>query len=188
MDPRQRESDPIDEFLGQGTGSETNDRLRLNVFQKTSRVLRRRRWLRRTGLATGLGACYAAGILTMWLASSPFSPGRAGSVSDRRSAEGEQPAGNHLDDPLPPPQQPESALAMEWHALDSTEPRPDLFRQAGDQYMAADDLESAMRCYRGALDSASPEELEISANDNWLLIELKKAKQKEKRYAKVTHQ
>jgi hypothetical protein len=74
---------------------------------------------------------------------------------------------------------------MEWRALDSTEPRPDLFRQAGDQYLADDDLESAMRCYRGALENASEEDLQISPNDNWLFIELKKAKQKEKQYAKL---
>jgi hypothetical protein len=84
-------------------------------------------------------------------------------------------------------QQPVSALDMEWQALDSAQPRPDLFRQAGDRYLAADDLESAMRCYRGALESASTEDLEISANDNWLLIELKQAK-KEKQYAKVSHE
>jgi hypothetical protein len=84
-------------------------------------------------------------------------------------------------------QQPVSALDMEWQALDSAQPRPDLFRQAGDQYVAADDLESAMRCYRGALEGASTEDLEISANDNWLLIELKQAK-KEKQYAKVSHE
>jgi HSP20 family molecular chaperone IbpA len=45
-----------------------------------------------------------------------------------------------------------------------------------------------MRCYRGALEGASTEDLEISANDNWLLIELKQAKQKEKKYAKVSHE
>jgi HSP20 family molecular chaperone IbpA len=43
-----------------------------------------------------------------------------------------------------------------------------------------------MRCYRGALENASEEDLQISAEDNWLLIELKKAKQKEKQYAKLT--
>src|SRR2546425_9794255 len=83
--------DAIDKFLDQGTGSDAGDDLRRSVLQRTTRLLRRRRWLRRTGIAAGLCGCYAAGILTMWLASTPPSPGRAGSVSDR-GARGEEAA------------------------------------------------------------------------------------------------
>ncbi len=174
MDPHLPEMDPIDAFLNQPTRSEATDCLQLSVFQRTARVLRHRRWLRRTGLTAGLASCYAAGILTMWLAFPSTPPKEAVIVQvPKESAPAPKPSAP------PDSPQPESALAMEWHALDSTEPRPDLFRQAGDQYMSADDLESAMRCYRGALESASPEDLQISPNDNWLLIELKKAKQKE---------
>jgi hypothetical protein len=194
MNSHQSDKDPIDEFLDYPL-AEANDRLQLSVFAKTTRVLKRRRWLRRTGLVTGLGACYAAGILTVWLVTSPLTPWRAGSVSDRseRAASAsersdQKVAATRPSDSLPSPL-PESALAMEWQALDSSEKRPELFRQAGDRYLEeTNDVASAMRCYRGALEDASEEDLQISPDDNWLLIELKKDKQKEKRYAKNTHQ
>lgn len=82
-------------------------------------------------------------------------------------------------------EQPETALAMEWQALDSEERRPDLFRKAGDEYLQANDVKSAVRCYKGALDGASDDELKVTVNDNWLLMSLKEAKLEEKRYAKL---
>src|SRR4029077_16110424 len=89
----------------------------------------------------------------------------------------------------PTPAQPaETALAMEWEAWDSTEKPPCLFRLAGDKFFQDNDLESATRCYRGALKGVSDQDLKISLNDNWLLMSLKQAKQEEKRYAKLTRQ
>src|SRR5438132_6893096 len=65
MNIDQPEMDPIEAFLGQGSGEKTNEKLRQLIQQKTLGVLRRRRSLRRGGWLAGLAACYLAGILTM---------------------------------------------------------------------------------------------------------------------------
>src|SRR5258707_8960100 len=67
MNLDQPEMDPIEAFLGQGSGEKTNEKLRQLIQQKTLGVLRRRRWRRRGGWLAGLAACYLAGILTMWM-------------------------------------------------------------------------------------------------------------------------
>ena len=180
------EMDPIEGLLCHDSSGEINDSLRHVIQEKTLGVLRRRRWLRRGGWLAGLAACYAAGILTMWM--------RPASEVNRTVAIAPNPnARPQVNDapPAPEPQNPandqptESALALEWKALDSTKKRPDLFRLAGDMYLQDNDLESATRCYRGALEDASDQDLKISVADNWLLMSLKQAKQEEKRYAKL---
>src|SRR5438445_9681001 len=60
--------DPTDEFLAADFGAEAPAALRKSLLEQTTSLLRRRRRLRRIALATALAACYAAGILTMWLA------------------------------------------------------------------------------------------------------------------------
>jgi hypothetical protein len=147
--------------------------------------LRCRRWRRRVGLAAALAACYGAGLLTMkWMSAPPVSglaevakqaPEPAPQVALRPSAPAEHPA----REPVPSP------LALEWQALDSKEKRPELFRAAGDRYLEeAGDVQSAMRCYKNYLDVSSNEEAAVSANDNWLLMALKEAKQRENRDAR----
>src|SRR5260370_5279166 len=71
MNIDQPEMDPLEAFLGQGSGEKTNEKLRLAIQQKTLGVLRRRRWLRRGSWLAGLAACYAAGILTMQIWPAP---------------------------------------------------------------------------------------------------------------------
>ena len=186
MNHDQADMHPIEAFLGQGAGEKTNEKLRQAIQQKTLGVLRRRRWLRRGGWLTGLAACYAAGILTMrlWPGHEVHPP--VAIAPEQNDASQVHPAPPPTETKPPTPAQPpESALAMEWQALDSPEKRPDLFRLAGDKYLEDNNLESATRCYRGALDNVPDQDLKIAVNDNWLLISLKQAKQEEKRYAKL---
>jgi hypothetical protein len=83
-------------------------------------------------------------------------------------------------------QDPTSPVALEWQALDSPQPRPDLARQAGDRYAAEEgDYQSALRCYRDALDAGSDRDRAIQPNDSWLLMVLKNAREKEKRDANL---
>ena len=186
MNIDQPEMDPIEAFLGQGAGEKTNEKLRRLIQQKTLGVLRRRRWLRRGAWLAGLAACYAAGILTMqiWPAAEVNHHVAIAPEQNDASQVNVAPPPTETKPPTPA-QPPESALAMEWQALDSTEKRPDLFRLAGDKYLEDNNLESATRCYRGALDDASDQDLKIAVNDNWLFMSLKQAKQEEKRYAKL---
>jgi hypothetical protein len=55
---------------------------------------------------------------------------------------------------------------------------------AGDRYLnEAGDPEAALRCYRRALDAASDEQTRFSPDDNWLVMALKNAREKEARHA-----
>jgi hypothetical protein len=194
MNLNRPEYDPLDTFLSQNA-EEANDKLRLEIQQKTLGILRRRRWLRRGSWLAGLAACYLAGILTMSMWPRPKVNPRVAIAPDEDTA-GRANTVPPTAEPTPPThaQPPESALAaesardLEWKALDSLKKRPDLFRLAGDMYLLENDLPSATRCYRGALEDASDQDLKISVNDNWLLMSLKQIKQEEKRYAKLIRQ
>jgi hypothetical protein len=183
------EMDPIEGFLRQDSSREINENLRQSIENKTLAVLRHRRWLRRGGWLAGLAACYLAGILTMWMkpSSEVSQPAAVAPHQNTDTQTSARPATPEQESPSNA-QPPESALALEWQALDSLKNRPDLFRLAGDMYLQDNDLESATRCYRGALEDASDQDLKISVNDNWLLMSLKQAKQEEKRYAKLIRQ
>jgi hypothetical protein len=135
----------------------------------------RRRW-RRLAMAGALAACFAAGMLTMWL----LRPGLA--AADPSGPAQGQPA---RESPLTRPLAQEdkgstTALAKEWQAFDSTEERIKRFVQAGDQYLQeGEDLDGALRCYRQAVASASPDQLAVEPTDNWLVMALKTARRKE---------
>src|SRR5260370_14890490 len=64
MNIDQPEMDPLEAFLGQGSGEKTNEKLRLAIQQKTLGVLRRRRWLRRGSWLGRLAPCFPPGLLT----------------------------------------------------------------------------------------------------------------------------
>jgi hypothetical protein len=92
----------------------------------------------------------------------------------------------HQPEPPKEPIAPEApAVALEWKAIDSPQPRPDLYRQAGDRYLDDEgDPESALRCYSQALDAGSAADRAVASEDSWLLMAIKNARQKEQRYAK----
>jgi hypothetical protein len=151
--------------------------LRQTVLQRTKRILRHHRWTRRAAVAAALAACYAAGVALMyWLRP----PAAAEVIIVEKSPE---PA------PAPPATEPReaepSAVALEWQAVESSEKRVELYRRAGDRYLAeSNDLEAALRCYRQMLNAGSEKDLLNSPDDNWLLMALKDARLKEKVYAK----
>jgi hypothetical protein len=182
--------DPIDQFLGALPAPDDSVELRQSIQNKTLAVIRRRRRLRRIGWMTGLAACYGAGILTTWVFN--VSQPEPTIANQQRLETGvveadKVPAGPKVET-NPVDQLPDTALAMEWQAWDSESRRPELFRLAGDKYLQGNDLESATRCYRGALRNASEKVLEVTVNDTWLYMSLKQAKQEENRYAKLISQ
>src|SRR5437763_766092 len=133
MNIDQPEMDPISAFLNKSC-DETNEKLRLLIQQKTLAVMRRRRWLRQTSWLAGLAACYAAGILTMSIWPRPEQNLQVATAPEQNSDPQANPAPAPSDSkhPIQAPSL-ETALAMEWKALDSPEKRPDLFRLAGDK-------------------------------------------------------
>ena len=73
-----------------------------------------------------------------------------------------------------------SLLDLEWRAFDSRENRAALFFAVAQRYLEEQhDYESALRCYRQALDAAPKEALAIRPDDNWFVMALKEARQKE---------
>jgi hypothetical protein len=58
-----------------------------------------------------------------------------------------------------------------------------LYRRAGDRYLDDADPQDALRCYTQALDDGSEADLQVSAEDSWLLMALKIDRNKEKKNA-----
>jgi hypothetical protein len=165
--------DPLEELLA-SLGEADALALRQTVLATTTGCQRRRRWLRRGALAVALAACFAAGMVTMNLLA-PAAP------ASNAVAKGVDPAQSHA----PPPPQKGDAVA----------PRRDEDRPAGARKTAVllaagnrclndiGDPEAALRCYGRALNDASDDEARFSTEDNWLLMAIKNAREKEARHA-----
>jgi len=153
--------------------------LRQAVFDRTTRVLRRRRWLRRGAVALALCACYIAGAATVHLLTPPPS---VVTVVVKEPGAPALPVPNVAP---PRPEEEPTAVAMEWDALDHPEKKVESYRRAGDRYLTeSNDVQAAVRCYKQMLDAGTEQDLVIAPDDNWLLMALKEARQKEKFDAK----
>jgi hypothetical protein len=169
-----REPDPLDDLLAPppAAGAEA---LREELLGRTTRLLRRRRRLRRLAWAAALAACYGAGLLTVWWAFRPAPPAPRPQVAPEERAT-----------TVPAPEVPASAVAVEERAADDGDLKAQaaLYRRAGDLYLReANDLAAALRCYGNALDAGGDADLAVAPSDNWLLMSIKNARQKEKRHA-----
>jgi hypothetical protein len=163
------EPDPLDELLAPPAPVDVAA-LRQSLLAATARRLRRRRWLRRGALAAALGTCYAAGLLTMHLLA-PAAPSAEPTVAVE-----EKPT------PLPAPA---PAVVVEQRAEKAADSeRAALLRQAGDRYLNDEaDPEAALRCYSKSLSAGSEDDAKFSPDDNWLLMAIKNAREKEARHA-----
>jgi hypothetical protein len=168
--------DPLDELLAPPSAV-PDEALRRTVLRRTTRVLRRRRRLRTLALAAALAAVYLAGVGTARRTAAPAPTPAPEDVARQRE-----------ETPPPGPDArpaPSSAVTAEWHAFDSNDRASPLYRQAGDRYLRENgDLESAVRCYRNALDTGDEASLSPAPEDNFLLLAIKDARMKENRHAK----
>jgi hypothetical protein len=91
-------------------------------------------------------------------------------------------------DPTPQEAQQPVSLArahpreLEWNAFDVEDDhmRGRLYLQAGNRYLdELQDVESALRCYQQAFHYCEARDLELDANDNWLVESLKRNRRKE---------
>jgi hypothetical protein len=149
--------------------------LRQSLLLQTTRRLRRPRWLRRAALAAALAACYGAGLLSMRLLT-PTPP-----IPSPTVAAVQQPK----EDAPQAPAAAVPAVAVELRAARAADPeRARLLRQAGERYLNEEiDPEAALRCYSKALDAGSEEDTKFSDRDDWLLMAIKNAREKEARHA-----
>jgi hypothetical protein len=161
------------------------------ILDQTTGVLRKRRVTRRVLLGVALAACYAAGVLTpqLWPSAGPTTTDR---VAELAKADKQHPLKPPASPPVPPTQDepPTEPAELPPPALERSltlvnpEQRAALYRQAGDRYLEeANDVESALRCYRRSLDESADADLTISPDDNWLLMAVKNARMEEKRHA-----
>lgn len=174
--------DPLDELLRPSAAAGSDETLRRRLLDQTTRALRSRRRRRVVAWAVALAACYLAGVLTVY----GFGPPRIERIEIVQKAPGPKPSPPQpLPAPAAPDASPDAAVAAEWKAFDADQHQSELYRQAGDHYMNEDaDPASALRCYGQALNGASDKDLAISANDDYLLMLVKNARQKEKEHAK----
>jgi hypothetical protein len=80
---------------------------------------------------------------------------------------------------------PEPAPAVERRAEKAADPeRAALLRQAGHRYLEEEaDPEAALRCYSKSLDAGTKDDAKFSPNDDWLMMAIKNAREKETRHA-----
>lgn len=173
----EKQPDALDDLLRPAAAPPEGAALRDDLREQTTRLLRQRRRLRRLARLAALAACYLVGLLTMHWVRPPAVPPRPLIQGPDVSRPAKKPA---------PPAEPESALAVEWKALDADGPGRELYQQAGDLYLREDnDIGSALRCYGNALDAGTDADRAVAAEDSWLLMTIKDARQKEKRHAKT---
>lgn len=188
--------DPLEGLLFRPPASGAEDPLRQALFVQTARHLGRSRRRKRLLVAAAMAGCFGMGALSMRLLM-PADPGN-------KSALVAQPAERQVrpKPEMPPPaprgapphpkdrpgataESEDTALALEWRAVESKDQRFELYRRAGDRYLEENDVESALRCYRGAVAAGSARQCAISADDNWLLMAVKQDRHKEKRHGKL---
>lgn len=167
---------------------ESGQTLQQQLLNKTSRVQRNRRLVRRAGHASSLILLFALGFLTAEMmpgANIPANDNKRAHITTQIAEQSESessasnPAAAWAADigPVDLPQSPEH---LERQAKASrTIQRQDRLRKAGDLYLSErNDIESALRCYQEML-AILPENRrgDISLEDSWLLAELKRNSQ-----------
>lgn len=162
--------DPLDRLLGLPDESSLviDDAFRERLRSRTSQLVARRGWRRRLTRSAGFGACYAAGMLTMWLltpAGKSFETAEVLrprlEVVDRSSPRG-----------IPEKAMPE--VASPPSAADV------LKRKADETIRDTSDIAAALRLYSQALRvERRGQKASDDSNDHWIYLALKNAREEE---------
>jgi hypothetical protein len=156
--------DDVDELLTPRDSGENSPNS--NTWIATTRILRRRRWIRRGRAGLFAAICFAAGALVMYRPAPTTNPNMVAAAP--REALEPEPA------PIEAPRRLER-----WAANARGEKQRNLYRRAGDGFLKSGDEVAAVRCYRKALDGGSPNELAVNTEDTWMMMFLKIARHKE---------
>src|SRR2546430_9535193 len=87
-------TDPVDDFLDRGFPAGGNDPLQAALRERTTRLLRRRRRLKRLAYLGALAACFLAGMATMHWLTPPAPAIEAPAAPPVIAAKKTEPAGN----------------------------------------------------------------------------------------------
>ena len=175
-------------------GPEAPDDFREAVWRYTARSIRRRGRMRRFTMASvALAAAYAMGVATMfvWSSQVPRAAETAIAIHQDAPQEPDRPAPAMAE--REPGELVPRTLLSDREALArrlgeaTTDERVRLLKRAGDRYLNEwGDVALASKCYRSLLDSTPLDKRTIvEPKDNWLLISLKRDRQKELRYEKA---
>ncbi len=163
----------LDDFLDHPPQPAEPAGLRGRVLAQAAPILRRRRIVRRVSWAAGTLAASIV-LFALWSWTQQEAP---------KSRENPPPMVQQKPPPAPPVEEKKEpevpmmplAVALEWKAFDAAEKeRAKLYVLAGNRYLDEhQDMTSALRCYRQALDTADAPMREVQPDDSWLLTALK---------------
>lgn len=163
--------DDLDDLLTPG-GELPGDARREEVWRQTSGYLRRRKRVRDVVRVGGAVLLVALGVGAGWMLKPAGVPTGPGEVTvARREPTASAPAATTSPSPRTAQQ-----LELDAERVDDLMASARLYREAGDRYLEqGNDIRSALRCYRQHLELTDQQARQVSVNDSWLLLSLKRA-------------
>lgn len=157
------------------TQLDPNTDLRERLLTQTTRVVRRRRYLRRVRIAVACAGCYLAGLGTIWLlgdGAAAATPTVASAPPERVKPKSPVPSAKTMQKR---PRKTELAQTRKPLQKRPKKTRFESLRDLGDLYLEREgDPAGATRCYQMALRYATPQELNHNTDEGtWLFRALK---------------
>jgi hypothetical protein len=153
-----------------------SEELRRRVLRQTAAVVGRRSRQRRLFLVLAAAAAVVLIVTNIALITHRDKPDAVSPVPGPIAVEPSPPDTLAVDAP--------AAAIERFGETSSPGQRAGLYRRAGDRYLLDEaDPQDALRCYTQALDDGSEADLQVSAEDSWLLMALKIDRNKEKKNA-----
>jgi hypothetical protein len=170
-------TDDLDDLLGPKPPAPTEAAVRDAIRRRTARVIRLRWWARRVGTTLAAAVLFAGGGVAGWV----LKPTPA--IPPPQKEYVVVPVPVVLTPTEPPTPEPSPTLEqLELRAETAASPADAarLYRLAGDRWLAdCGDTVQAVRCYKLHLLAAGRTGLDVSPDDSWLLIALKRDIRKE---------
>jgi hypothetical protein len=179
-------SDPVEAALGFDEHSGGNpEALRGAIFEQTLGVIRFHRRVKRGLFAVSLFGCYLAGAVTVGLLRIDARQTAVAPPAPMTVVHPKEIVGQEEDVASPQEITPTATAVVEFQPPAKMPTAFESWRNVGDYYLRKyGDISLATASYAQAIDLATEEERAIApGKDNWLLMALKDARTKEKRYA-----
>jgi hypothetical protein len=129
------------------------------LLANTMKVLHRQRHLRQLGRAV-FTLAMLAGSITLGLLLAPKPSDMVMSIAQPSAA-------------TKPPLLTAAELEIEAEKAPTAAQASQFYRQAGDRFLEASDIRSALRCYRLHLAEGGPTSYTVATSDSWLLLSIK---------------